>query len=639
MSLLDALEIAMATNPEIAEAAANRRAIGFEYEQARYLNRPSLILEGRFGPELVDSRTTRILGNDDQVLFGRQASATLQQNLFSFGRNDAEKDRQASRIDAAAIRVEERSEFVALDVIQAYLDVSRIREIIAYSDENVVFNQNKVEQLTRGARAGVTSSADARQAEERLSAAQVVRSETEESLDVAEASFIRLVGMPVGQTTLPASISAAVPQSLADALAEARRNNPTLRIAHADLDTSRAEYRKSKSDLKPEVLFELVGRAGEDIGGFEDTSNDVRAQIRFRHEFRGGIKSAAVQEHLNRIDESRARIMSLERNVEQIVREAWSTRNRTRLRVNDLERQVAQGTDLLNSYQREFEVNRRTLLDILDAESSLFQAKSALATAKYSDIFAQYRLLAATGQLLDTLSLEPLREANTGLRDLENVPSTPPAETEKRRNPAHAEKVAKNNFSMASTHSKPMDPTDFASISITPIVRQSSSPEEARAALQALDNYANADVPALPKPATVNLGDLEQPVKAILSDLTQPNYLKKADLELNADAFGTEMIANSADVVTLVSEPAMLYEFVEGPPIEDVRYVEEVQLVAYEEVTVVKDDAVALTSEFQGLEVKTVSAQDFKLMLENPDAKLMSGGDCLDLNGVLFLSR
>lgn len=489
MDLQTAVEIALQSNPEIAESAANRRAIDFEYEQAKRLNNPSLILEGRAGPEWVDSRTTRLLGNDDDVLFGRQASATFQQNLLSFGRNDAERDRQASRVDSAAYRVRERSELVSLDVVQAYLDIMRLREIVDLADQNVAFHEGKVNEISRGVSGGIKSEADAQQARERLSAAKISRNETEEALDIAGSDFRRVVGRDVGQTQMPSSISAKVPRTLAEAIGQARKNNPTLWIANTDLDTARAEYRRAKADLKPELLFEVVGRAGDDIGGFRDTANDVRAQMRLRYEFRGGIKSSVVQEQINRVDEARARIMTLERNVESLVREAWSTRKRTSRRVEDLKTQVAEGTNLLDSYSREFDIGRRTLLDILDAEASLFQAQTSLATAQFADIFAQYRLLAATGNLLDAFGVKAPREADTSLRALEKVEPTPLADTEERRYPKHFEDTMGNynGSSQAVTILDDEKSLDIASVDIRPVMRKTASPEEAKQAMAAID--------------------------------------------------------------------------------------------------------------------------------------------------------
>ncbi len=496
MDLKTAIEIALQSNPEIAEAAANRRAIDFEYEQARRLNNPAVILDARIGPEWASTRTTRLLGNDEDVLFGRQASVTFEKNLLSFGRINSERDKQATRVDAAAHRVKERSELVSLDVVQAYLDVMRLREVVEHSDSNVAFHEAKVAEITRGVSGGVKSEADAQQARERLSAARIARNETEEALDIAGSDFRRVVGRDIGRTSMPTSVLAKTPRTLAEAIGNARKNNPTLRIANSDLDTARAEYRKAKAELKPELLFEVVGRAGDHIGGFRDESNDVRAQLRFRHEFRGGIKSSAVQEQVNRVDEARARIMTLERNVEGLVREAWATKNRTASRVKDLTDQVDEGTRLLDSYQREFGIGRRTLLDILDAEASLFQAKSSLTTARYADMFAQYRLLAATGELLNAFGLTPRREADTRLSAFENLALTPAAETEPRRYPKHY------NDTMG-TFTAPQMPvaevltgegaTNLAEVDVRPVIRKSATPEEAQRAMAAIDALVEGD--------------------------------------------------------------------------------------------------------------------------------------------------
>ena len=566
MDLQTAVEIALQSNPEIAEAAANRRAIDFEYEQARRLNNPSLILEGRAGPEWVDSRTTRLLGNDDDVLFGRQASATFQQNLLSFGRNGAERDRQASRVDSAAYRVRERSELVSLDVVQAYLDIMRLREIVDLADQNVAFHEGKVSEISRGVSGGIKSEADAQQARERLSAAKISRSETEEALDIAGSDFRRVVGRDVGQTQMPNTISAKVPRTLAEAIGQARKNNPTLRIANTDLDTARAEYRKAKADLKPELLFEVVGRAGDDIGGFRDNANDVRGQMRLRYEFRGGIKSSVVQEQINRVDESRARIMTLERNVESLVREAWSTRKRTSRRVEDLKAQVAEGTNLLDSYSREFDIGRRTLLDILDAESSLFQAQTSLATAQFADIFAQYRLLAATGSLLDAFGVKAPREADASLRALEKVEPTPLADTEERRYPKHFDDTMGNYYgaSQVATIINDEKSIDFAKMDIRPIIRRTATPEEAKQAMNAIDAIVDTK-PTSPSALVEEPTEVKQAVAKIETNI-QP--ITEMAVELyeghSSNSYVKEMALSAISVNPEVTQMVTDYVVVKG---------------------------------------------------------------------------
>jgi len=487
MDLKTALEITLHTNPEIAESAANRRAIDFEYEQAKRLSNPSIIVEGRAGPEWVDSRTTRLLGNDEDVLWGRQASITMQQSLYDFGRNESERDRQASRVDAAAHRVWERSELVSLDVVQSYFDILRLRNILNFADENVSFHENKVSEISRSVSGGVQSEADAQQSRERLSAALVSRNETEEAMEIAESTFMRIVGRP---------------GNLEAALRQARTSNPTLHIARGDLSTARAEYRKAKADNKPSLSLEVAGRAGEDIGGFRDTTNDVRAQLVFRHEFRGGIKSSAVQEHLNWVDERRQKLLRLERSVDGLVREAWATRSKTSQRRAELSKQVEEGTRLLDSYEREFGAGRRTVLDILDAQASLFQAKTALTTAEHADVYAQYRLLASTGRLLEVMDLAPRREAKSNLRALEGVEETPEADAEPRRYPKHYDKTMGegNSWAASVASTKAIDSESLASMEIKPVTKQWTSkpgdaPRQARTEVVKVASAAGLRLP------------------------------------------------------------------------------------------------------------------------------------------------
>lgn len=435
--LSSAIGEALRTNPEIGEAAANRRAIDFEYQQARQIGNPHVIVEGRAGPSWIDSRTSRLFGNDEDILFARQASVTMQKNLYSFGRNDAEKDRQASRVDSASHRVFERSEFVGLDVSQAYFDVARLREVINYADLNVAFHQQMADDISRGVSSGLIRETDSLQAQERLATSKISLNEIEENHEIAMAKFAQLVGHGIGDARTPPRFEQLVPQTLEGALATARANNPTIKIAYADLDVARANYRAAKAETKPELSFEVSGRTGEHTDSFRDHNSDLRAQLVLRYEFRGGIKNSAVQEHLNWVDEQRQRVMTIERNVDNLVRNAWITRERMQMRVRDLEQRVATGTKLRADYQRERVLGNRSLLDILNAQEDLFQAQSSLVTAKYAEHYANYRLLASTGQLLEAFGLEPRNEAIAKTRGYQDVPLTPMAETEKRKQPNH----------------------------------------------------------------------------------------------------------------------------------------------------------------------------------------------------------
>ena len=57
----------------------------------------------------------------------------------------------------------------------------------------------------------------------------------------------------------------------------------------------------------------------------------------------------------------------------------------------------------MNAYKQQFTLGQRTLLDVLNTENELFEARKNYVNADYDELFAQYRLLNAEGKLLDSL--------------------------------------------------------------------------------------------------------------------------------------------------------------------------------------------------------------------------------------------
>lgn len=52
------------------------------------------------------------------------------------------------------------------------------------------------------------------------------------------------------------------------------------------------------------------------------------------------------------------------------------------------------------------------MLDVLNTENELFDARKSLITAQYDEQYAQYRVLNATGVLLDTMKVAKPAEWN-----------------------------------------------------------------------------------------------------------------------------------------------------------------------------------------------------------------------------------
>jgi adhesin transport system outer membrane protein len=151
--------------------------------------------------------------------------------------------------------------------------------------------------------------------------------------------------------------------------------------------------------------------------------------------FDGGINRAKVQEMVRRASESRFRLHELGRFAEEDVRRAWNSMTTQGKIETELETQSKVSDDLLLSYREQFNVGRRSLLDVLDAQNTRYNVQVRLETSRFSEQFAEYQVLASTNKLLSTMGLSTPTAATSDARGRFDYGPPAPAELQRRRYP------------------------------------------------------------------------------------------------------------------------------------------------------------------------------------------------------------
>jgi outer membrane protein, adhesin transport system len=427
LELKMAVETAMQTHPEINQAAENKAAIEFERIQAQGLFLPQISVEGSVGVRRLQNATRKSLGIANQELYPLEGGLRVQQLLFDGGSRLSEVKRQASRTDGAAFRVEERAQFVALQVSRQYLDYLLQQRIVAASEDNIAFHSKLVGDLREGVTKGSISIADQQQAEERQQAARARLTEANQDLVNTAASFRTLTGLDlVDGAALPPSLGDSIPATLEESLARAREQNPRIREAQADLDAAHAMVRKAKAEIAPTLSLEGNARIGDDVDGFRGETNDLQGGLVMRWDvFNGGIKQAKVQEMYRREKESRFRLEQMLREAEEDVRIAWNDWDSQGKLVKELDQQSKISDELLRSYRAQFNVGRRSLLDVLDAQNTRYNVQVRAETARFAQFFAEFKVLAAQNYLLQAMQVEPPKAATATARARFKVQPTP----------------------------------------------------------------------------------------------------------------------------------------------------------------------------------------------------------------------
>ena len=412
-SVTDSVRAALQTNPEIGVVKADRRAVDQELRLARSGYLPAVDLRAAVGPEYSENSTTRarITGGGNTTLFRSEAQLRLSQMLFDGFATDSEVARQRARVDSAAYRVHEAAEFVALNAIEAHLDILRNQEIVALNERNVDQHERILGQVRDLEESGRGDIADVRQAEARYSRAQENQVIARGNLADAIATYQRIVGERPADLEADAPPVAAIPPSPEDAASIASVNSPTVHIAASDVDVAAAELRASRSGFYPRFDVELGTFAGDNLDGTKGNNIDASALLVMRYNiFRGGGDMALEREAFHRANEARANLQRARRSSEEEARLSFNAYQTARGRTATLERQAEAQRRTRDAYASQFEIGQRDLLDVLDAENELFLDRVSLVTAQLTEEFAVYRVLAVVGELLNTLDVARPRE-------------------------------------------------------------------------------------------------------------------------------------------------------------------------------------------------------------------------------------
>jgi outer membrane protein, adhesin transport system len=417
MSLAEAVEAATHHNPAILAAQANRRATGYELLQSQGRNLPRVDLNADIGAERIDRPQGLAADINDTWRNRRQADLTLTQPLFDGWERINDIYRNASRVDAAAYRILARAEVLALDAVEAYINVRRTKRSLDLAQDNLANHRKILGRVKEQVTAGKVPASDIDQVSERLAGAEATKERIRQSHLEAEVAFTRIVGQRPSNLQA-VSYPAGVPMSREAALSAGFSNSPLLGAASADADTARYVYEQSKSLNYPSVNLEVKKSAGADIGGTPGRDNEVLARVVLSWNLFDGMISRNRQlEFAERWSQSQAEEEDRRRAVQSEIERGLVAYQAGRPRIDALKRQASSASTVITNYETEYGIGKRSLLDLLNAETSRFNIKVELTTTEAGHQFAAYRVLSAMGSLLEAVKVSAPKDSHTGMRD------------------------------------------------------------------------------------------------------------------------------------------------------------------------------------------------------------------------------
>lgn len=414
-TVADVVAKALAFHPQVARADALARAAGHDVDNARAGYLPSVDLNGGIG--LQNSSIKQLNPNDNSTLTRREAGLSVRQLVFDGFLTQGEVARRRALLQAAEFGASDTRQSVAFDAVKAYLDVLVRRELLDLAQQNLSAHLVTRDRVADKVKSGVGQRADLQQAEGRVALARSTVVQRQGSLLEAETAYARLIGEAPGELAKPVrqatgmardgEVQQASLQSAIDtSLAEAYEQHPALRQANFELEASAAAVKVAKAAYWPRV--DVAGNLSRDanLAGVEGVRNTNSVMLQGQWNlFRGGADKAAQQASVERRFAAEDTVKDTRLAIQENVTIALKARATSEGRIKFLEDHVAASVATLDAYQAQFELSRRTLLDMLNAQNELFTAHSNLSAGLYEDLYNQFFVEAAKGTLTTVLGV------------------------------------------------------------------------------------------------------------------------------------------------------------------------------------------------------------------------------------------
>jgi outer membrane protein len=400
-SMEEVLATTYRTNPQLSADRARLRAIDEGVPRALSNWRPvvSLSAQAGKGRDRLRTDTDGTTTSSDRLRTPEVASLSVQQPLYRGGRTLAETSRAENLVLQGRAQLQSTEQSVLLDAATAHTNLLQDQAVLDLNVNNEQVLQRQLDAARDRFQVGEITRTDVSQAEARLSRARADRIQSEGNLTSTRANYLRIVGeLPTRLS--PARVPAVLPTTEADALAAAAAENPAVVAAQYAERASRDDVDLVAGEFLPTLSLQgTLSRQHEtQTRGLERDVAEVTAVLSVPL-YQAGSVDARVREAKQTASQRRILVEDTLRRAREDATRTWEALTTARARIQAFQAQIRANEIALEGVEQEARVGSRTVLDVLDAEQELLDAKVNLVRAQRDEIVSGFQLAAATGRL------------------------------------------------------------------------------------------------------------------------------------------------------------------------------------------------------------------------------------------------
>jgi adhesin transport system outer membrane protein len=363
---------------------------------------PKLDIFGQTGPQYIDSPVLQSEGGGTWLSVAEVVGTRLTQNVFDGFATPAQVRSARLNQELAEFTLQGTSQNILFEGIDAYLEVLRQSRLVALAQESerTIMRQLRLEdeRVQRGSGIAV----DVLQAKSRLQLAKERRIGFEGALADANTRYIQVFDHPPQPSSMrdPRPPADLLPGDLDLALTIAREENPAIDSSLAGVAVAEQGKRLARSSYYPSLDVVASATQANDTDLVRGTRTDASVLLSATWNlFDGFATTAGTSQAVAEYKAARKNHDVVERDVLRQTHLAWNEWTTARQRVELLENAVAIASEVFEARQKLREAGRETVINVLDAENEVYNARINLVEASGDVTRAAYQLLQGMGRL------------------------------------------------------------------------------------------------------------------------------------------------------------------------------------------------------------------------------------------------
>jgi outer membrane protein len=389
-------------NPQLNAQRATVRAIDENVPQALSGYRPKVVVTASGGAQYTNQLAESSSG--EKIEEGPQgphaAGLTVTQTLFN-GDQTANRTRAAeSQVLGAREGLRFMEQSVLLAAATIYMDYLRDGAILEVQRNNVHVLEQTLKQTRDRYGAGLVTPTDVAQSEAQLAAGRTQELAAEATLTTTRANFRRIIGNEPEQLAPASPVDRYLPGTLQGAIALSLVENPNVTAAMYGIDVNFLNVKVNEGALFPTVTLQASVQKTwqQTITQIRQFGASAVAQVSVPI-YQGGAEYSLIRQSKETLEQQRLVLEQVRDQARADLVTAWGQLLAGKAQVISSQSLVSASEIALLGTRKEATVGQRTVLDVLNAQQALVNARVALVTAEHDRVVASYAVLSAVGRL------------------------------------------------------------------------------------------------------------------------------------------------------------------------------------------------------------------------------------------------